>query len=266
VLHVPGEERLDGAQISGTAAYVGRRGFNNQRKRNVNQLQPGTIQANPTVNPNALRPYLGFAVIGLAENTGDSQYHGLQLSVERRVAQGLHAGLAYTYSRAMDDSSNLTDVLPNTYDDSAYWGISDNGRPHVLIVNYMYELPFGRGTGWLARVLGNWDVSGVYQYQSGSPFSVRSSDDFAGVGPGSGAQFWNQIADAGIAHTGDFTTGIVWFNKDAFARPVAGTFGVQPRNDLRNPPFWTLDIGVRKMVPLGGPHRACSSGSKRSTS
>ena len=248
------ERELPGS-ITAEVAYVGRRGFNNQRKRNINQLQPGTIQANPSVNPNALRPYLGFAVIGLAENTGDSQYHGLQLSVERRVAQGLHAGLAYTYSRATDDSSNLTDVLPNTYDDSAYWGVSDNDRPHVLIVNYMYELPFGRGTGWVAKVLGNWDVSGIYQYQSGSPFSVRSSDDFAGVGPGSGAQFWNQIADAGIAHTGDFTTGIVWFNKDAFARPAAGTFGAQPRNDLRNPPFWTLDVGLRKMVPLGGPHR-----------
>ena len=119
-----------------------------------------SLHKSPSVNPNALRPYLGFAVIGLAENTGDSRYHGLQLSVERRVAQGLHAGLAYTYSRAMDDSSNLTDVLPNTYDDSAYWGISDNDRPHVLIVNYMYELPFGRGTGWVAKVLGNWDVSG----------------------------------------------------------------------------------------------------------
>ena len=56
-------------------------------------------QANPGVNPNALRPYRGFAVIGLAENSGRSDYHGLQLSVERRVAQGLHAGLAYTYDR-----------------------------------------------------------------------------------------------------------------------------------------------------------------------
>jgi Carboxypeptidase regulatory-like domain len=241
--------------ITAEVAYVGRKGVNNQRKRNINQLQPGTIQANPGVNPNALRPYSGFAVIGLAENSGRSQYHGLQLSVERRVAKGLHAGLAYTYSRAYDDSSNLTDVLPNSYDDSAYWGISDNDRPHVLIVNYIYELPFGRGTGWLDKLLGNWDVSGVYQYQSGSPFSVRSSDDFAGVGPGSGAQFWNQIADPHVTPSGDFTTGIVWFNKDAFARPAAGTFGVQPRNGLRNPPFWATDFGLRKTVPLAGSHR-----------
>jgi hypothetical protein len=248
------ERELPGS-ITAELAYVGRRGLNNQRKRNINQLQPGTIQANPGVNPNALRPYRGFAVIGLAENSGRSEYHGLQLSVERRVSKGLHAGLAYTYSRARDDSSNLTDVLPNSYDDSAYWGISDNDRPHVLIINYIYELPFGRGSGWRDKVLGNWDVSGIYQYQSGSPFSVRSSDDFAGVGPGSGAQFWNQVADPHLTPSGDFTTGIVWFNKDAFTRPAAGTFGVQPRNGLRNPPFWAIDFGLRKTVPLSGPHR-----------
>jgi hypothetical protein len=235
-------------------AYVGRLGVNNQRKRNINQLQPGTIQANPGINPNALRSYLGYAVIGLAENSGRSRYNGLQLSVERRVANGLHAGLAYTYSRTLDNSSNLTDTLPNAYDDSAYWGISDNDRPHVLIVNYIYELPIGRGSGALAKLLGNWDISGVYQYQSGSPFSVRSNDDFAGVGPGSGAQFWNQVGDPDVAH-GDFTESVVWFNKDAFARPAAGTFGVQPRNGLRNPPFWTTDFGLRKMIPLQGQHR-----------
>jgi hypothetical protein len=236
------------------AAYVGRRGTNNQRKRNINQLQPGSIQANPGVNPNALRPYVGYAVIGLAENSGRSQYHGLQLSVERRVAKGLHAGLAYTYSSTRDNSSSLTDTLPNAYDDSAYWGISDLDRPHVLIVNYIYELPFGRGSGLLSKVFGNWDVSGIYQYQSGGPFSVRSNDDFAGVGPGSGSQFWNLAGDPTVAR-GPFTTSAAWFNPAAFARPAAGTFGVQSRNSLRNPSTWNLDFGLRKAVPIKGNHR-----------
>jgi hypothetical protein len=148
----------------------------------------------------------------------------------------------------LDDSSNLTDTLPNAYDDRTYWGLSDLDRPHVLIVNYIYEIPF-RGPGMLARIFGNWDVSGIYQYQSGSPFSVRSNDDFAGVGPGSGAQFWNQTGDPRVAH-GAFTDSVVWFDKNAFRRPEAGSFGVQPRNGLRNPPFWTTDFGLRKTIPL----------------
>jgi len=235
--------------------YVGRRGLHNQRKRNINQLPAGTIQANPGVNPNALRPYLGYGPIGIAENSGRSQYHGLQVSVERRMANGLHAGVGYTFSRVRDNSSTLTDVLPNAYDDSAYWGISDLDRPHVLIANWIYELPFLRErSDWAGRALGHWEITGVYQFQSGSPFSVRSNDDFAGVGPGSGNQFWNLVGDPTIART-DFTTNAAWFNPAAFARPAAGTFGVQPRNLLRNPHTWNLDMGVRKQVPIRGSQR-----------
>jgi hypothetical protein len=236
-------------------AYVGRRALHNQRKRNINQLQPGTIQGNPGVNPNALRPYLGYGPIGIAENSGRSQYHGLQISVQRRVADGLHAGVGYTFSRTMDNSSTLTDVLPNAYDDSAYWAISDLDRPHVLIANWIYELPFLRErSGWASRALGHWEITGVYQFQSGSPFSVRSNDDFAGVGPGSGNQFWNLIGDPTTAAT-PFTTSAAWFNPAAFARPAAGTFGVQPRNALRNPHTWNLDMGLRKVVPIRGTNR-----------
>src|SRR5438477_5721174 len=76
--------------------YVGRRGIHNQRKRNINQLLPGTVQANPGVNANALRPYVGLGILGLAENSGSSLYNGLQVSTERCSATGLQSGLAYT--------------------------------------------------------------------------------------------------------------------------------------------------------------------------
>jgi hypothetical protein len=235
-------------------SYVGRRGLYGQREKNINQPLIGTVQANPGVNANALRPYLGYGPIGLAENTGRSQYHGLQVSVERRVARGLHAGVGYTLSRTKDDSSSLTDVLPNTYDDSAYWGVSDLDRTHVLIANWIYELPFLQRSNWAGRAFGHWEVTGVYQYQSGMPFSVRSNDDFAGIGPGSGNQFWNLVGDPRIEH-GPFTTSMAWFNPAAFARPAAGTLGVQPRNMLRNPGTWNFDLGVRKNVPLTGAQR-----------
>ena len=47
-------------------------------------FKPGTIQANPGVNTNALRPYLGFGTITLYETTGTSRYNSLQTQVERR--------------------------------------------------------------------------------------------------------------------------------------------------------------------------------------
>lgn len=229
--------------------YVGRRGIHNQRKRNINQLEPGTIQANPGINVNALRPYLGLGILGLAENSGYSKYDGLQISIERRFATGLHFGMAYTYSRSEDNTSSLTDVLPNAYDDRNYWGPSDFDRTHVFILNSIYEIPFLRGSSSLThRIFGNWELSGVFQAQSGTPFSVRNNVDYAGVGAGSGNQFWKLVGDPSIQTTG-FTDSAVWFNKAAFAAPNAGTFALQPRNSLVNPGFWNLDGALRKNIP-----------------
>ena len=179
--------------------YVGRRGIHNQRKRNINQLLPGTIQANPGVNVNALRPYVGLGIIGLAENSGLSTYNGLQVSIERRFATDLHFGVAYTLSKSSDNTSSLTDILPNNYDDKGYWGRSDFDRTHVFILNSIYDVPWLKGNSSLTRrVLGNWEFSTVFQAQSGTPFSVRNNVDYAGVGAGSGNQFWNQISDSSI--------------------------------------------------------------------
>ena len=229
--------------------YVGRRGIHNQRKRNINQLLTGTVQANPGVNANFLRPYVGMGILGLAENSGLSTYNALQLTAQRRFAKGLQFDAAYTYSKLHDDASTLTDILPNAYDGKAYYGISDLDRTHVLIVSYIYELPF-RGTSHLAqRLLGNWELSGINQFQSGSPFSVRKNVDYAGVGAGSGNQFWNLTGNPSLDPT-PFTNSAVWFDKTAFGQPAAGTFGVQPRNSLRNPGFWEWDLGVRKNFPI----------------
>ena len=227
--------------------YVGRRGIHNQRKRNINQLQAGTIFANPGVNVNALRPYLGMGIIGIAENSGTSMYNGLQISVERRFSSGLGFGVAYTLSKATDNSSDLTDVLPDTYNDKGYQGISDLNRPHVLILNYIYELPFLRDKKNLAgKTLGGWELSGMNQWQSGNPFSIRHTADNAGVGSGSGNQFYNQIGDPNDVTKTSFTDSAVWFNKAAFSRPANGTWGTQPRNGIMNPGFWAFDVGIRK--------------------
>jgi len=170
--------------------------------------------------------------------------------VERRFAKGLQFGVAYTYSNATDNSSDLTDTLPDAYNDKAYKGTSDLNRPHVLIINYIYELPFLKGSSTLwHRVLGNWDISGINQFQSGNPFSVRNTQDIAGVGPGSGNQFWNQVSDPTDVQKTEFTNSAVWFNKAAFARPANGTWGVQPRNGIYNPGFWNFDVGLRKNFP-----------------
>src|SRR6185437_746089 len=228
------------------AGYVGRRALHNQIKRNINQLLPGTVQANPGINANYLRPYPGYGVIGISENAGTSRYDGLQMSIQRRFAAGLQFGVAYTFSRSTDNGSSLTDVQPNAYDAHAYYGLSDFDRTHVLVANYIYDLPFFKtGNAFLRTTLGGWEISGINQFQSGVPLSVRTSEDIAGVGLGSGNQFYNLVGDPAAAVT-SFTSFATWFNAGAFSKPAAGTFGVQPRNSLRGPGFLAWDMGLCK--------------------
>ena len=242
-------------QMRGTVSYVGRSASHLERARNINQLRTGTMQANPGVNANALRPYLGFGSITLYETTGTSRYNSLQTQVDKRSAGGFGFSVAYTFSRNKDDASGRGDILPDTYNDGNFYGISDLDRPHVLVSQMRYRFPTPESAP-LRWVLGNWDVSGVFQAQSGAPFTVRAANDYAGVGPGSGQQFWEQTgADPNAARTewDDTTNRLVWFDRNAFRQPTAGTFATsQERNSLRQPGFWDVNLSLRKAFNISG--------------
>jgi hypothetical protein len=238
-------------------SYVGRSASNLERARNINQLQPGTLQANPGANTNALRPYKGFATITMYETTGRSRYNAMQLQVSRRATRGVGYSLAYTLSRTRDDGSSRTELLPNAYDDSGYYSLSGLDRPHVLIAQASYRTPeLSSAPAVLRGVVGDWNLGGVFQKQSGAPFDVTTTADIAGVGAGSGAQFYNIVGDPDEGRTEFDGTRAVWFNRAAFQAPAAGTYATTwERNNLRQPGFWDLHMSLRKSVRVGT-HRA----------
>jgi hypothetical protein len=240
-------------QTSAQVSYVGRSASNLERARNINQLQPGTTQANPGANANALRPYKGFGSIILYETTGESRYNAMQVQVQRRATRNVGFSVAYTLSQTKDNGSSRTDTLPNTYDESGYYGRSDIDRPHILVAQANYRAP-GLDDAPLAlrSVLGDWDLSAVLQAQSGAPFDVRTNVDIAGVGPGSGNQYYNIVGDPSEGRTEFDGTRAVWFNKAAFQAPAAGTFATNwERNNLRQPGFWDLHMSLRKSIRFG---------------
>ena len=239
-------------------SYVGRRGLYLQRERNINQLQPGTIQANPGVNVAALRPYLGYNVIRLSENAGRSIYNSLQISADRRYTNGFKFGFAYTLSKSEDNGSNKRDVLFNTYDDTGYWGASSYDRRHVLAFYYIYDLPFFREQDTLVKnLLGGWQVSGATFMRTGTPFSVyQTTQDNAGVGDAGFGQMYDLVGDPGDMNYELYTgPGTEAFNTAAFARPAAGTFGNSPRNAWYNPGEQQWDLAIFKNFSLGGTRR-----------
>ncbi|RRA50168.1 hypothetical protein D1Y84_12930 [Acidipila sp. EB88] len=234
-----------------TAAYVGRKGIHLTQLDNVNQLQPGSLQSGAAIGQaDALRPYKGFASILQDTNAGSSMYNGLQLNLRRRLSKGVSFGVAYTFSKSMDYGSNQGYVLPNVYNERINYGPSDFDIRHILVVNYVWNIPYaGQGGNRLMKgALGNWQVSGTTQAQTGEPFSVGTGNDYAGVGQGSGTQLWNLTRQpvlnkqfTGAAGGGNY------FDPSTFAAPAPGTFaGAESRNQIYNPGFQSWNIALVK--------------------
>ena len=254
-----------------SVAYVGRRGLHQQRESNINQPTPATIAANPGVNIDALRPYKGYNSIRETDNVASSRYNALQISWNRRLTKGLLFGMAYTYSKSMDDGSNQRDIIPDTYYAGNLWGPSEFDVRHVFIANFLYELPFFKGSSnILGKALGGWQVSGIIQKQTGTPTSVGKGTDYVGVGldgslAGGVGQYW-VYNGSGINYAKNIITNTgnpgadsnYWFTttdssgKLLFSQPTAGTFNHQQgiRDLIYNPGFNNVNLGLFKKFAI----------------
>jgi hypothetical protein len=140
----------------------------NIRRVDINQVSPATQVANPGININALRPYQGYTNILLYESSASSNYNGIQVGLNRRYKKGFTYGVAYTFSKALDDGSTDATQAENIYNLRAEKSHSDFDRNQILAINYLYELPFWRrGHNFYQRALGGWKLSGISQLQSG---------------------------------------------------------------------------------------------------
>ncbi len=235
-------EREIGFSSKLEVSYVGRRGLHAQRERNINQLPVGTLQANPGVNADSLRPYKGYNIIRVTNNDANSMYHSFQVGLERRFTKGLAYSFAYTLSKSQDNGSAQCDVVPNAYDVSNLWGPSTFDRRHQVVISFAYQLPIFRDQTKLSgKLLGGWVASGVSQMATGNPITIGTGDDFAGVGPGSGAQLWlfSQTPEIKAQYANNNTDPNYWFNPftsngttGIFTRPAAGTISNQKARGL----------------------------------
>ncbi|KAA6458654.1 hypothetical protein DYQ86_19050 [Acidobacteria bacterium AB60] len=244
-----------------TLGYVGRRGLHLQHLENINQLLPGTRQANIGIKPDSLRPFQGFSVIQQETNMGRSIYHGLQANLKHRMSNGLMFGIAYTWSKSLDTASDAGTNIPNHYDPTEFYGPSDYDTRHMLVVNYVWDIRFAdHASNWAERnVFGRWQLSGTSQFQSGYPLTVSTGDDWAGVGPGSGNQPWVHTAPVRLIKHGprNGTTPGLWFDPSVFKSPTQGTFAPrESRNQVYGPGFQSWNIAMQKAFPIIPSHES----------
>src|SRR5262249_44936749 len=128
---------------------------------------------------------------------------------------------------------------------------SDFDHKHRIVTSYVWEIPAGKHMKGVGRaVLGGWQLTGVQQYQTGSPMTLVSGSDNSrtSLGP--------DRADAGAGISPDRPSGAdplqQWFNTAAFAKNSVGSFGSLGKGTLRGPGMFSWDMGAFKKVPLKG--------------
>ena len=134
-----------------------------------------------------------FGPVFLNKSIATSTYNALQLNVTKRFANGFQIQGAYTWSHAIDWASDpivptaANRQLPRGLDPRvSELGNADWDVRQRFVVNYLWELPFGRGRHWLnggflGRVLEGWQVSGVSTFADGTPYDIFCSRDSAHV-------------------------------------------------------------------------------------
>ncbi|HYX00202.1 MAG TPA: carboxypeptidase regulatory-like domain-containing protein [Candidatus Elarobacter sp.] len=247
-----------------SVGYVARRGVHLQREADINQPTTAVVAANPCLLPgaanpckrDAFRPYQGFGSIRQTDNVANSMYNALQVAWNRRYSGGLQFGVSYTLSKSMDNGSNQRDVVPDTYDISMLWGPSEFDARHILVFNYLYDLPFFKNHSTLGgKLLGGWQISGVTQFQTGLPCSVAGPTDYTGVGLdsnfgcGQNGQYW--VVSGTPKIIGTFGANGQWFDTSVFTIPATGTFNTQRvRNLVYQPGFQNWNLGLFKSFPI----------------
>jgi hypothetical protein len=262
--------------LTAQAAYVGTRAEGQMSFVNINAGAPGTGSAgrplflsgltNVNSDINSYMPY------------GDTEYNGLQTQVRARsrTAQG---GVSYTYSKTTNYADNgggnaagaggpRIQYLPEKERNK---GPAGYDRTHNFQAFWVWNLPFGANErwantgGWKSAVFGGWQINGIYTVMSGTPIYIIQNTGF-------------NLNAAGSAQVPDLVTSDVEiFSNNAVNRPPAGAdsnayqyfdrsayaivnipagqaqrFGTSPRNSIRGPGFWNVDLGLFRTVELPG--------------
>jgi hypothetical protein len=233
-------------------SYIGNLGRHLSYTDNLNYARyaPGAS----TGNIQQRRPYQDFGNILTTYADSTSSYHGLQVSVERRVANSFSFEVNYTFSKSIDEVS--TDTTPQNASQTVPMnrtlnrGVSDFDLAHRLVVSHVWSLPELRQQHAFTRAaLGGWQFSGITNLRSGFPFSVSSGTDraFSGTGSSFADLIGDPVLDSGRSRAEKIER---YFNTAAFTQAAIGTFGTSPRNVLRGPGAVTFDLGLMKVFPL----------------
>ena len=268
--------------------YVGSKGTKLFASEQLNPLVPTSLRAPVPASVPASRtqgrldPLQGSRSI--RTNGGSSTYNSFQAEVKRRLKNGLQFNSSYTWSKAIDNVSELFNfgntatlqlwALPIYYGGATLdRAVSSFDRPHRWVFSYVYELPWMKQQRTpVEYVLGGWQISGVTVYESGNPYTVTNGQDSDGL-EGNDRPNFNPLGRAGVRARPDRSSPTGYVNPDTVdqngnatpidpkdaryiglpANPnpaIVGPIGNLGRNTERSPGLKNLDVNVVKRIRL----------------
>ena len=256
-------------------AYVGNKADDLLLVANYNQAVVNNAAG--TIPLASRRPISTFGDITYVFNGGKSRYSAFQTKYEWRMGADITLLSSLTLSKAKDNGAgaleNQNGNFPAPQDlrnlDADY-AVSAYAQPYNSTTSFVWSLPFGRGKRWgsgvspaMDALVGGWQLTGInmftpgemvtFQYSPAPAFQVSAiTNDFSGANnyrP-------NITCDPYAAEGQQSITN--WFNPACVALPTdpSQPFGNSPRNNVRGPNFWQVDLAATKLIPLGGRVRA----------
>jgi hypothetical protein len=251
-------------------SYVGSLGSHLLQRRNLNapvygaafqaQNQDRSLAASTTGSAalpvDFLRPYQGFGNISYIEPASSSNYHSLQMAWNRRFSKGLLLGVTHTWSKALGTQAadlpginGFGAVRTDTNQRLANYGPQDFDRRHNFNINWVYEIPKATQSKTLGLILNDWQISGIYRYQTGAPYNVFFTiPGLSGYGvTGTQQNEGGRIVITGDPGSGRSSDPYRQFNVSAFTTPGLGSLGLESgRNFLYRAPINALDATLSK--------------------
>ena len=215
---------------------------------------------------NLLRNYREYTTVTYLDNIHNSYYHGLQAQLNRRFANSLQFGIAYTFSRArgaepgtcqypVGTTPAVGNCIQNHYVSTDKWlgGLQSFHQDNVFVANFQYDFPKASKLADNAVVraaFDNWELSGIYTYASGFPFSIAASSSALPDISGSNI-LARPVVDPSVDPDSGPRTFSRWFNTATVKAPAKGTFGDSGPNNYTGPPINNVDMTLMKSIPFG---------------
>jgi len=229
---------------------------------NVNQI-PLVNGRGPAAQSQTARPFPQFSdVVRVAPSWGNSNYHALNVKLEKRYSGGVSFLGNYTWAKFLDDVEGSSELGGGAGDGYQHIDARRLDRAlagadlrHRLAGSALYDLPLGKGRRWpienavLNHVAGGWTIGGILETRTGAPYGVVESTNR--LNTFSPSQRPNLLRDPKLPSDRPRSEKIQqFFDTTAFQAPGNGILGTAGRTNGAGPGLFGLDVTIQKMFHL----------------